>query len=181
MPLAACEPDTNRPVSVRSCLIALLFLWPADNFAQAVDKEPAAILEVGGAASFDVKGGGSSFGADLAAEITPIEDWLELEGGTTPVFRRHSREWDTDLLFKKPWTLSRKVEFMVGAGPEWVHTTSNGVTTNSFAGEFVLDFMFWPSAKRRFGWYVEPGYDYGFGRTHERSVGVSAGLLIAIP
>jgi hypothetical protein len=47
-------------------------------------------------------------------------------------------------------------------------------------GEVVLDFMFWPSAKHKFGWYLEPGYDYNFGRGHEQSVGVSGGLLIAL-
>jgi hypothetical protein len=54
------------------------------------------------------------------------------------------------------------------------------MTTNSVGGEVVLDFMFWPSAKHRFGWYVEPGYEYNFGRGHEQSLGVSGGLLIAI-
>jgi hypothetical protein len=98
-----------------------------------------------------------------------------------PLFRKHSTEWDTDLLFKKPWTLSKKVEFMFGAGPEWIHSREFGVTTNSVAGECVLDFMFWPSAKHRFGWYLEPGYEYNFGRGHEQSLGISAGLLIAIP
>src|SRR6516164_245501 len=28
-------------------------------------------------------------------------------------------EWETDLLFKKPFTLSDKVEFMIGVGPAW--------------------------------------------------------------
>lgn len=28
-------------------------------------------------------------------------------------------EWDTDFLFKKPWTISKKLEFMAGIGPEW--------------------------------------------------------------
>ena len=65
-------------------------------------------------------------------------------------------------------------------GPEWVRTRQNGLTANSVAGEAVLDFMFWPSAKRRFGWYLEPGYEYNFGRGHEKSVGISFGLLIAI-
>jgi len=44
---------------------------------------------------------------------------LELESGLTPLFKRHSTEWDTDFLFKKPWTLSRTAEFMLGVGPEW--------------------------------------------------------------
>lgn len=143
--------------------------------------QSAAILEVGGAASWSLPDGTSSFGPNFAAEVTPIENWLELEAGVTPLFTRHSTEWDTDLLFKKPWTISNKVEFMAGIGPEWVHLRAYGVSTNSVAGEAALDFMFWPSAKRRFGWYIEPAYDYGFGRGHEKSIGITAGLLIAIP
>jgi hypothetical protein len=162
-----------------SLLIASLFCSGA--FGQSVDKEPVAVVELGGASSWNLNGGGSSFGANLAVEVTPIENWLELEAGVTPLFARHSTEWDTDLLFKKPWTLSKKAEFMVGIGPEWIHTRQYGLTTNSLAAEAILDFMFWPSAKHRFGWYLEPGYDYGFGRRHERSVGITAGLLIAIP
>ena len=69
---------------------------------------------------------------------------------------------------------------MFGVGPEWVHTKQNGIVSNSLAGEAVLDFMFWPSGKHKFGWYLEPGYEYSFARGHERSFGVSAGLLIAI-
>jgi hypothetical protein len=41
--------------------------------------------------------------------------------------------------------------------------------------------MFWPTGKHRFGWYIEPTYDYNFMRGHEQSIGVSAGVLIAIP
>jgi hypothetical protein len=83
-------------------------------------------------------------------------------------------------LLKKPWTLSKKVEFMAGAGPEWIHSRKLGVTNNFVGGEGLLDFMFWPSAKHRFGWYLEPGYEYNFARGHEQSLG-TAGLLIAIP
>ena len=52
--------------------------------------------------------------------------------------------------------------------------------TNAIAGEAVLDFMFWPSRKHKFGWYLEPVYDYSFGGGHEQSAGISGGLLIAI-
>jgi hypothetical protein len=41
--------------------------------------------------------------------------------------------------------------------------------------------MFWPSSKHRFGWFLEPGFDYSFAHGHERSMGKSGGLLIAIP
>ena len=175
--------STARPVlnSTRLVLIASLCFF-GNAFAQSDEQELAAVVEVGGAASQSVTGAGASFGPTVAVEVTPIEKWLELEAGVTPLFKRHSTEWDTDLLFKKPWTLSKKAEFMAGIGPEWVHTTKYGVTTNSVSGEAVADFMFWPSSgKHRFGWYLEPGYDYNFARRHDQSFGVSGGLLIAIP
>ncbi len=96
------------------------------------------------------------------------------------MFSRGAREWDTDLLFKKPWTLSPKVEFMAGIGPAWIHTRENNVTSSSLALSIAADFMFWPSGKRRFGWFVEPNYEYSFGPGHEKSIGVSFGLLIAV-
>ena len=149
--------------------------------AQTVEKEPAAVVELGAAGNWNIKDASASFGPDVAVEVTPIKNWLELEAGVTPLFARHSTEWDTDLLFKKPWDFSPKVEFMAGLGPEWVHTHTNGISSNSIAGEAILDFMFWPSRKHRFGWYLEPGYDYSFGAGHEQSAGISGGLLIAIP
>jgi hypothetical protein len=160
-------------------LIASLCPWPSSAAAQSVEKEPVAVVELGGAASRSLKDGSS--GPTVAVEVTPIENWLELEAGVTPLFNRSSTEWDTDLLFKKPWTLSDKAEFMFGVDPEWVHTNKPGATANSISAEVVLDFMFWPSAKHRFGWYLEPGFEHNFGRGHEQSVGISGGLLIAIP
>jgi hypothetical protein len=126
-----------------SHLTACLLVCCGTAVAQSVDQEPepAAIVELGGAGSWSLKGGASSFGADAAVEVTPIENWLELEAGVTPLFTRHSTEWDTDLLFKKPWTLSKKVEFMFGVGPEWVHIRQYGVTTNSAAVEAVLFYV----------------------------------------
>ena len=163
--------------------LSLLFFYPRNVLSEAIDKEPepAAVIELGGATARELKGGEASYGGSLEVEFTPIEKWLEIEAGTTPLFRRHSTEWDTDLLFKKPWTLSEKVELMFGVGPEWIHTRAYGVTTNSLGGEVVLDFMFWPSLKHRYGWFLEPGYDYSFARGHERSLGISGGLLMAIP
>lgn len=165
--------------ATRSVLIASLFLCSANAFAQSVDKE-LAVVEVGPGAGWSLKGGGSSFGPSVAVEVTPIEHWLELEGGVTTLFGRHSTEWDTDLLFKKPWTLSDEAEFMFGVGPEWIHRSENRMTTDSLGGEVGLDFMFWPAAKHKFGWYLEPAYEYDFGRGHEQSLGITGGLLIAI-
>lgn len=162
-------------------VMAALLLWPTNALAQSADKEQAAVLELGVAPQRSVTGGGWSFGPTVAVEVEPIKNWLELEAGVTPFFAHDSTEWDTDLLFKKPWTLSRKVEFMFGAGPEWIHARHDNLVTNSLGGEVALDFMFWPKGKHKFGWYLEPAYDYDFGRGHDQSISVSAGLLIAIP
>jgi len=145
------------------------------------DKEPTAILELGAATSWNFSGGAATFAPNLAAEVTPIENRLELEAGVSPFYTRNSTEWDTDLLFKKPWTISRKAEFMMGIGPQWVHLRQSGKVSNSIAGEAAGDFMFWPTGKHRFGWFLEPAYDYSFARGHQQSIGMSAGLLIGIP
>src|SRR5579872_647866 len=144
---------SNQAILSLVCALAALSV---QGRAQAVEKEPAAVLELGAAGNWSIKDASSSFGPDVAVEVTPIKNWLELEAGVTPLFARHSTEWDTDLLFKKPWDLSKRVEFMAGIGPEWIHTRSSGVARNTIAGEAVLDFMFWLPHKHRFGWYLEP-------------------------
>ena len=164
-----------------SAPLVLLLLATALVSAQSAEKDPAAILELGAAASRSIQEGAGSFGPDLAVEVTPIENWLELEAGVTPLFSSSSTEWDTDLLFKKPWTLSRKAEFMAGFDPEWVHTRQAGKSSNALAGEAALDFMFWPARRHKFGWYLEPAWDYSFAHGHEQSLGISGGLLIALP
>ena len=166
---------------IRITMIAWLAFQAGNMFAQPAEKDPSAIVELGAATSWNVKGGAATFAPDFAVEVTPIENWLELELGAAPFITRSSTEWDTDLLFKKPWTLSRKAEFMVGVGPEWVHMSRNGTSANSIAGEVAGDFMFWPAKKHRFGWYLEPTFDHDFSSGHENSIGMSGGLLIAIP
>lgn len=161
-------------------LIATLLSFAGVSFGQAEDKESSTIIEIGGG-ELSLKDGGSSFGTDFGVEVTPIEDWLELEAGVSPMFSHGLTEWETDFLFKKPFTLSENVEFMVGVGPEWDHVDVGGETNDSVSGEAVLDFMFWPWVARKFGLYLEPSYGYNFGVGHEQSLAVSGGLLIPIP
>jgi len=165
----------------QSLVLSTLLLIAAAAYAQTADKEPVAILELGGATSHTVNTRGAAGGPSIAIECTPIKDRLELEAGVTPLFSAGATEWDTDLLFKKPWTLSRKAEFMAGVGPEWVHTSHAGMGVNALAGEAALDFMFWPARRHKFGWYLEPAYDHGFVYAHDQSFGITGGLLIAIP
>lgn len=163
----------------RMTFLAAVLASRAAASGHADEKRPVAVVEIGGAGEWGLSGG-SSFGPSGAVEVTPIEHWLELEAGVTPLFSRDQSEWDTDLLFKKPYTLSKTAEFMCGVGPEWAHVSANGKSSNSITGEAVLDFMFWPKPKRKFGWYLEPSYGYSFARGHEQSMGVNGGLLIAI-
>jgi hypothetical protein len=144
--------------------------------AQAEDKEPTAIVELGAASEWALSGA-SSYGPSVAVEVTPIKDWLEIEAGLGPLFHGGRAEWDTDLLFKKPFTLSDKVEFMVGVGPQWTFSREGTQT----GAQFALDFMFWPTADRKFGWFLEPAYGYSFSRGHEQSLSTTVGLLIPIP
>ena len=109
-----------------------------------------------------------------------IEDWLEIEAGVTPLVGNSHLEWDSGLLFKKPYALSKSVDFEVGVGPSWLHTTSGGRTTNSLGGEAAREFQVWPSPDRKLGWYLEPSYGCDFGRGHEQSLGVTLGLLIPL-
>jgi hypothetical protein len=68
----------------------------------------------------------------------------------------------------------------LGAGPQWAHLKQSGKTKDSFSAELAGDFMFWPTGKHRFGWYLEPAYNYSFAGGHQQSIGMSAGLLIGI-
>src|SRR5450755_681112 len=98
---------------------AALLLFAGQAEAADKDKEPSAIIEVGGAGEWSLQNGAASLGPSIAVEIEPIKDWLELEAGFTPLFSKgRSPEWSTDLLFKKPFTLSNTVEFMIGAGSD---------------------------------------------------------------
>jgi hypothetical protein len=142
------------------------------------EKEPSAILEIGGASEWSLANGVPSLGPSIAVEFEPIKEWLEIEAGFASLAKKHNPpEWSTDLLFKKPFTLSKTVEFMVGAGPAWSYTDRS----NQFAAEFALDFMFWPWPDRKLGWFIEPTYSYSFSKGHEQAVAVSVGLLIPIP
>ena len=148
------------------------------NETAVTGDDEVAILEVGASTNWNFSGGAATFAPNLAAECIPIEHWLELEAGVSPFFTRRFTEWDTDFLFKKPWTISQKAEFMAGLGPQWTHVKQSGKILNTFSAEVAGDFMFWPAGRHQFGWYLEPAYDYSFAGGHQQSIGMSAGLLI---
>jgi hypothetical protein len=58
--------------------------------ASAGEKEPAAVLELGAASTWDV-GGGFTFGPSAALEFEPIKNDLVIEAGFTPFFDKGGR------------------------------------------------------------------------------------------
>ena len=146
---------------------------------RAEEKEPFALIELGAATERSIQEGTYSTGPSASVEFPVIKDRLEIEGGILPLFRPGQTEWEGDLLFKKPFTINEHVEFMIGAGPQLSYATSGGGT--KIASEIAIEWMIWPSADRKFGWFVEPTYSYSFSRGHEQSIGIATGLIIAIP
>lgn len=138
---------------------ALIALIPAISAAAgaalAEEKEPIAILELGGAGSLDVRGG-ASFGPSAAVEFEPIKNYLVMEAGLTPFFdSRGHADLGFDLLFRHSFDLSKKVEFEPGIGPTW---SSSG----QFGAQASFEFMIWPWQERKFGWFVDPTYSVSF-------------------
>jgi hypothetical protein len=132
-------------------LIALIAaISVAAGAALAQEKDPVAILELGGAGSWNVRGG-ASFGPSAAVEFAPIKNYLVMEAGLTPFFDNRRADWDFDVLFRHSFDLSKKVEFEPGIGPTW---SSSG----RFGAQASFEFMIWPWKERRFGWFVDPTY-----------------------
>jgi len=159
-------------------IIAAVLLFASK--AQAEDKEPYLFFEMGGAGEWGLQHGGSSAGPAVAVEYTVIEHWLEAEAAVTPRFSNGQTEIGTDLVFKKPFNLSDSLEFLIGAGPEWVHKANGEKPADSVAGEAVVQFVYSPWPERHVGFFAQPSYSYDFGKGHDQSLGVSAGLRIGI-
>jgi hypothetical protein len=172
-------------MKVRGCktlagLVSAMLLFAASVEAAEKEKEAVAELEIGGAVEWAIPGGGTGFGASVGIEYTLIKEWLEVELEVSPLFGAGRADWDTELIFKKPFELSPKLEVMPGIGPAWLYTVSHGQSSSSLGAVALLDFQIWPTPERNFGWFIEPSYTYDFGREHEQSIGVTFGLLIPI-
>jgi hypothetical protein len=87
--------------------------------AQSVEEEKEhAVIAVGGAAFRRVTGdASSSFGSSVAVEVTPVKNWLELEFGTTALFRRHSTERYRASCCEQCWETANPSESLWGLLP----------------------------------------------------------------
>jgi hypothetical protein len=162
--------------------LAVALLFAASARAGEKENEAAAELEIGAAVDWAVPGGSGSFtfGPSVGIEVTPIPNWLEVEAGVSPMFSNGKTEWSTELVFKRPYELSDKLEMMLGFGPEWIYRTGRGDTGGSIGGVVLADFQIWPTADRKIGWFIEPSLGYDFGREREQSLGFTVGILIPI-
>lgn len=144
----------------------------------AEGEDHRAVLEFGFAGERGIGQSSTSIGGTIAVEMTPIENWLELEAGVAALRGAGHTEYSADFLIKKPWQLSRKFEFMAGFGPELSHAVAHN-SANTLATEVIGDFMYWPT--KNVGWYAEPGYTFTRLSGGDRSFELSAGLIVGIP
>jgi hypothetical protein len=142
------------------------------------DADHGLILEIGTAGEWPFNGERPNFGGTIAAEVEPIEDWLELEFGLSTLATAGHTEVSGDVLFKKPFRLSPTVEFMVGGGPSLSQTLNGPERGTSASAEFALDWMFWPT--KNIGWYIEPTWSVN-PRNGQQSAAVSIGILVGFP
>jgi hypothetical protein len=163
--------------AVKTAMTAALLLFAGR--VEANDKEPSFVIQMGGAGEWELQHGSGSFGPAAALEYTLIKHWLELEVGVTPLFSSGKTEIGTDLIFKKPFELSKSLEFLIGAGPQWIHRTGEN-PRDSVAGDIMVEFVYSPWPERHAGFFLEPKYSYDFGKEHEQSFGVMGGLHIGI-
>lgn len=164
--------DGMNRTSALTCLAAALVL-PVESVG-AQEKEPIAVIALGAASEWGLPGGEFSRGPSVAVEFALIRDWLEVEVGGAKLFRRGTSEWETEVVFRKPFTLSETTEFMIGLGPVWSKAKEEDWKLGT---TFQADFMFWSSTDKKYGWFVEPSYSVSKG---ERSLGVSVGFLFGI-
>ena len=162
----------NRNLAILGLTVAL---FASDHGATAAEKDndPLWVAMIGAAGEWGIPGGDFNVGPSVAVEFSAIKDWLEIEMGSAKLFRGNKSEWENEIVFRKPFTLSETTELMIGLGPVW----SKAKGENGKVGTtFVADFMFWSSPEKKYGWFIEPSYSLNPG--NERSFAVSAGLLI---
>jgi hypothetical protein len=149
-----------------------------ENEPEDSGPEHSFVLEIGTAGEWQLNGERPNFGGTIAAEIEPIENWLELEFGLSTLATAGRTELSGDLLFKKPFRLSPTVEFMIGAGPSYSHTLNGPERGGIWSAELALDWMFWPT--KNIGWFIEPTWSVN-PRNGQQSAAVSIGILVGFP
>ena len=144
--------------------------------AEASDAVHEHRFVVGAGGALEAVGGSSvNLGGSAFLEWGAVDSWLELELGVAILAAEGGVEVPIGLLFKKPFRLARRVELMVGLGPEVVAYRGTPNDGNFLALEVAADFMFWPTA--RFGFWIEPSYELTARGAGEHSLAATGGLI----
>ncbi len=138
--------------------------------------EHAIIIGLGGATEMELRGGSLHAGVNALVEYEAIANWLELELGLSILQAEGGREVPIDLLFKKPFRLTRRLELMIGVGPQIVRVSGTERKGTFAGGELVFDFMFWPT--HHLGLWLEPSYAFLFRDGVSHSLGATGGMLV---
>jgi hypothetical protein len=118
-------------------LTVTLFASAQGATAAEKDNDPLWVAMIGVAGEWDVPGGSFSGGPSLAVEFNVIKDWLEIEMGGAKLFRGSNWEFENEVVFRKPFTLSETTELMVGLGPMWSKAKGeNGKVGTTFVADF---------------------------------------------
>jgi hypothetical protein len=169
----------NRSAAVGVVLGSLLVSTSAR--AQAPEPKEGAgghyVFGLGGAFDLELGERRVNAGGNAFFEFEAIEHWLEIEASVSVVKAAVGLELASGLTFKKPFSLCKGVELMVGVGPQVVQTLLRVPSATYFGLEGVLDFMFWPH--EHFGFWVAPSYDLVFRDKPSLSFGTTAGPMIA--
>ena len=127
-----------------------ILLLTGKAFGQVEEKEPAAIVEIGGAGQWAFNHGKPSYGPNFAVEVTPIKEWLEIEAGVTPSSLAMVRRNGTQTFSSRNRTRYLKPRnSWLGLAPNGRTPTAAARGTNSIAAEAALDFMFWPATEAK--------------------------------
>src|SRR5258708_22628393 len=101
-------------------LLALAPPSPPAHAAEPENVEHTVIVGAGGAIERELSDRSTHAGANVFLEYEAIESWLELELGISWLAVPGGTELPIDLLVKKPFSLTRELEVMVGVGPQIV-------------------------------------------------------------
>src|SRR5262245_60640900 len=139
--------------------LAVALLLPVGK-ASAAEKEPLAVVALGVEGEQNLGERTFSRGPSAAIEFSVIKEWLEIEIGGSRLYRRGRSERESEIVFRKQFDLTPTAEFMVGLGPMWTSAKGEGTKAGT---TFMLDFMFWSSTEKKYGWFIEPSYSVSKG------------------
>lgn len=178
VPMMAPEPNSHAAMSSHPSNAEAAH---GEEHERHEEEEATASVKLGAVGERGIHGGPISAGPYGAIQTGIFHEALEIEAGVSPLFAKGERAWNSGLTLKKPFELSERLEFEIGGGPHWIRKTEGDNQGNHFAGEAVIELIYWPNDAKNFGFYTESSYSREFSKGHESAVGVAGGLLIAVP